>query len=380
MSDSKNQRAKEKIIRERIQLLLHYPFFGYLALGLEPTEAPGLGTMATDGKHLFYDPLFADRLEPKILRTVLAHETLHCALGHIWRKEGREDEKWNYAADHADNLILKKEGFAIPSNCLCDEKFTGMEAEIIYTKLPNAPPKNGRLMDSHDKWSRGKKPENSFGGEAGEKADKKLEKEWRERMVRAATSARNMGKLSGTIDQCVQDILQPKLDWRIILRDMITSCAKNDFRLFPSSKKHLWRNMYLPSISGETLEIAVGIDTSGSISAKEFQEFIAEIRGIAEQFDSHTLHLFFCDAKIHERMTLTAHDDWPEEFPKRNGGTNFIPVFNAIEEECLSISALVYLTDGDGKYPEYSPDYPVMWVLNNDYEVPWGQKIIMEEE
>lgn len=393
---SENKLARERIIRERVQLLIHYPFFGYLALGLELKEAPEVGTMATDGEHLFYNPAFVDRFDPKVLRTIVAHETLHCALGHLWRKEAREQEKWNYAADYATNLILKKEGFAIPANCLCDDKFDGMEAEIVYTKLPNSPSK-GRLLDSHDKWPQGKKnqpqtpppskdssgqtPNTSDGSGGGEnREDKDLEKLWQERLVRAATVARMQGKLPGTIDQCIQDILQPKLNWRIILRDMITSFAKNDFRLVPPSKRHLWRGIYLPSMDGETLEIAIGIDTSGSVSIKEFQEFLAEVRGVAEQFNDHALHLFFCDAGIHERVTLIPHDDWPEQFSKRNGGTNFVPVFDAVTDDNLTISALVYLTDGAGTYPKYPPEYPVIWILNTDYEVPWGQKIKMEVE
>ena len=413
---SENQRARERITRERVQLLVHYPFFGYLALGLELKEAPEVGTMATDGKRLFYNPAFVDRLDPKVLRAIIAHETLHCALGHLWRKEARKQEKWNRAADHAANLILKKGGFALPENCLCDDKFEGMEAEIIYAKLPDSPSSKERLLDSHDTWSQGNNknqpqmpppprdssdqtpkdeqekprgsddqkegqaPKTAGGSDDENREGNDLKKLWQERLVRAATAARMQGKLPGTVDQRIQDILQPKLNWRIILRDMITSFAKNNFRLVPPSKKHLWRGIYLPSMTGETLEIAIGLDTSGSVSEKEFQEFLAEVKGVAEQFDDHVLHFFFCDAAIHERVTLTPHDAWPEQFSKRNGGTSFVPVFDAIADDNLPVSALVYLTDGAGDYPKQPPEYPVIWILNTDYDVPWGQKIKMEAE
>src|SRR3989338_5755621 len=167
---TENQTIKEKIIRERVQLLLHRPFFGHLTLGLELKELspeelealpPECRTMATDGKHLYYNPAFVSRLDPKVLQTILAHETMHCALGHLWRQEKRKQLKWNYATDYAINLMLKKEGFSIPANCLCDDKFDGMEAEVIYRKLPDKKPK-GSLMDSHDKWpSDGKKGKNN---------------------------------------------------------------------------------------------------------------------------------------------------------------------------------------------------------------------------
>jgi len=405
---SENQTVREKIIRERVQLLLHRPFFGHLALGLElkelsPAELealpPECRTMLTDGRHLFYNPAFVNQLNPKILQTILAHETMHCALGHLWRQEKRKKLKWNYATDYAINLMLKKEGFAIPANCLCEDKFDGMEAEVIYRKLPNQKPK-GSLMDSHDKWpSDGKKgkgskdkdqpPQNGSGNESEPQPaqspssgddQEKLAKDWKDKLVRAATAARMQGKLPGTIDRLIQDMLEPKLDWKIILRDLITSLTRNDFRLFPVSKRHLWRNIYLPSLHGEKLEIAVGIDTSGSVSAKEFQEFIAEIRGITEQFMDFTLYLFFSDAEIHDRITLSSNEEWPEQFPKKDGGTSFIPVINLVTEEYPQVSALVYLTDGAGSYPEYPPDYPVIWVLNTNTELPWGQNIRMEVE
>src|SRR3989338_8108378 len=414
---TENQTIKEKIIRERVQLLLHRPFFGHLTLGLELKELspeelealpPECRTMATDGKHLYYNPAFVSRLDPKVLQTILAHETMHCALGHLWRQEKRKQLKWNYATDYAINLMLKKEGFSIPANCLCDDKFDGMEAEVIYRKLPDQKPK-GSLMDSHYKWpSDGKKgknnkeqnPQNNGGTEeqrpqnnsgasdqppqptqsssSGNDEQDKLAKDWKDKLIRAATAARMQGKLPGSVNQLIQDMLEPKLDWKVILRDLITSLTRNDFRLFPVSKKHLWRNIYLPSLYGEKLEIAVGIDTSGSVSAKEFQEFIAEIRGITEQFMDFTLYLFFSDAEIHDRITLSPNEEWPEQFPKKDGGTSFTPVINLVTEEYPQVSALVYLTDGAGSYPEYPPDYPVIWVLNTDTVLPWGQNIRME--
>ena len=421
---------EEKIIRARSTLLLKFPFFGHLALSFVLKEDVEVETMGTDGVHLYYDPAFVAKLEPKILETVVAHEALHCALGHLWRREWREHGKWNRAADHADNLILKKQGFVIPANCLCDDKFEGMGAEEIYSKLPdNESSKNGKLMDSHDTWGKGEqssplppKPSQAKGDDQPEKKNKsqtspadgqsnnesgsdsedtnkaeegdgtplnkaaeqdeaaqKLQDTWKERMVRAANAARMQGKLPGELERLVQDVLEPVLDWRAILHDLLTSDDRRDFRLIPPSKKHLWRGIYLPSVYGQKLEVGVGVDTSGSVSREQFQEFLAEVRGIAEQFDDYLIHLFFCDARIHDRSTLTPQDDWPESFPKRDGGTSFVPVFKQIEEEDIRISTLVYLTDGYGDYPEYEPDYRVIWVLNSDKQVPWGEEIRLKQ-
>ena len=394
---NKSEQAKNKILRARIQLLVKCPFFGFLALGLEPVESSKVKTLQTDGKRLLYNPEYVNRQNEKVLETFIAHEVIHCALGHLWRKGKRNGNKWNYAADYAANIILKREKFVLWDGALCEDRFAGMEAERIYDLLPDDLLKQDQ-DDSHDEWPEkgneetkndqneesedGKKPSSDpkkqEGASSGGDKSEKIEKEWKERAVRAATSARMQGKLPGSLAELVQDILEPKLDWRVILHDMIKSCAKNDFRLFPPAKKHLWRGMYLPTVTGEVLEIAVGIDSSGSIEKAEFQEFMAEVKGIAEQFEDYMIHLFICDAKVHFSVVLTPYSEWPDEFPKHSGGTDFRPVFEAIEEEDLRISALIFLTDGAGTYPEFSPDYPVIWALNKDHDVPFGDKILVE--
>ena len=129
-----NLSAEQRIIRERIQLLKHYPFFGHLSLGLKLMEGSSISTMGTDGIHLIYNAVYVAQLEDKILRAIIAHEVLHCALGHLWRKENRSHDRWNIAADHAVNLTLKKEGFTLPKNICCDEKYENMSAEMIYAR------------------------------------------------------------------------------------------------------------------------------------------------------------------------------------------------------------------------------------------------------
>ena len=265
----------------------------------------------------------------------------------------------------------------MPSYGLCDEKYDGMEAEIIYTKLPEMPPKGKRLVDSHGPWEKASEKKEGEGRSGGKQ--EALARLWQERVARAAHAARGMGKLSGALEDTVRDVLDPKLDWRVILRDMITAQARNDFRLIPPSRKHLWRGIYLPTMEGETLEVAIAVDTSGSISVEQFQMFMAEIRGVTEQFSDYTLHLFFCDGAVHDHIVLTRHDEWPQELPKRGGGTRFTPVFDALDELPRCPSALVYLTDGDGAYPEQSPGFPVIWLLTQAWTVPFGTTILMEE-
>ena len=79
----------QKLTRARVQLLLAQPFFGTLSLRLK--LVPGdLPTMATDGARIVYNPAFVGELRPAELEGTLAHEVMHCALGHQCRRGERD--------------------------------------------------------------------------------------------------------------------------------------------------------------------------------------------------------------------------------------------------------------------------------------------------
>src|SRR5579884_4288652 len=98
-------------------------------------DARDLPTMATDGTRIVYNPAFVDELKPAELEGTLAHEVLHCALGHHCRRGNRDPGLWNEAADLAINPILIKNGFTLPSGALIDPAFTNLSAEEIYARL-----------------------------------------------------------------------------------------------------------------------------------------------------------------------------------------------------------------------------------------------------
>ena len=127
-------------------------------------------TMATDGYHIFVNPAFCEKLLNHKMG-VLAHEVMHCLLGHIERRGDRNSNMWNQAIDHATNLLLLQMDFELPEEGLFDQKYTGQTAEEIYEKLNDQYKKQLKLLsqlsededDSHDS-----KPEGT-----AEKSDQK---------------------------------------------------------------------------------------------------------------------------------------------------------------------------------------------------------------
>ena len=129
--------AADKLLRARSALVTNHPFFGCLALSLHVVEddKEAAGTMATDGKSLFYSPSFVDGLSDSELRGVLAHEVWHCACCHMTRRQSRDHALWNDACDYVINLDVLASGFVLPPDGLIDHRFKGFSAEEVYAAL-----------------------------------------------------------------------------------------------------------------------------------------------------------------------------------------------------------------------------------------------------
>src|SRR5260370_32738163 len=96
-----------RIQKARIALLLSELFFGSLIMHLKPVEDPSKAkAFSTDGRNLYYNQAFLDKLDDRQLRTILAHEVMHCALLHPFRRGERDQKRFNKAADYAINNFL----------------------------------------------------------------------------------------------------------------------------------------------------------------------------------------------------------------------------------------------------------------------------------
>ena len=323
---------------------------------------------------------------------------------HSYIANGIVVHNCDFAVNH---LVLQLQGhdergreirFELPPNVLHNPNFADKEAEWIYNQLPETEVIEVTLtLDSHDDWmggnggGKGKKDEGEGksevsqggAGENGDEEDKApadttegLEQRIREMVAQSANQARMKGKLPGYLKELVEGVLQPKLDWKTILQDMIVSCVKSDFCMMPPNKKHLYRGFILPGLTGTEINVACIIDTSGSISSKEMQEFLAEVKGICDAYEEYTIYLMTCDTEVHQRWEIRPFDPMPTVMEGR-GGTDFREAL--AEAERLPVTSIIYLTDGFGSYPDKEPMVPVIWVSSTDYKYPWGQVIRLPE-
>lgn len=202
-----------------------------------------------------------------------------------------------------------------------------------------------------------------------------LEVQWQQRLAGAAQQALQAGKMGGSMARLVDHLLQPRLPWRMLLARYMTAMARDDFSYMRPSRRE--GDAILPSLRSSQVEIAVAVDTSGSIRANEMDEFLSEISALKGQMRARVT-LLTCDSELADGCPWF-FEPW-EEFrcPARilgGGGTDFRPVFEWLEDQDRNPELLVYFTDGQGHFPENEPNYPVIWLVKGKETVPWGQRI-----
>ncbi len=371
-------------------------FFASLALRLEALPAWDVPTLATDGERLLFNPEYALSLSEREVVGVVAHEVMHCALGHHARRGVRDPLRWNIACDLAVNPVLLGAGFDLPRGRLLpgEGEFagwpTGLSAEDYYARLPDKSSQSSDESgdgngagDSGDAGGSGDDP----GGcgsvrDAGDGSPAKQqasEASWQVAVAQAAriAEARGRGDLSAGLERAVEAILRPSVPWREVLREFVTRTARNDYRWNRPNRRFVARRLYLPSLAGESLgEVVIGVDVSGSIGQEELNRFAAELLGIVDAYDVH-LTVLYHDIRVTKVEEWSPGDGPIKLRPIGGGGTSHGRVFRWLEEHGVNPNCMICLTDLQTTFPSDSPPYPVLWAVVGGCfsEPPFGQRL-----
>lgn len=336
------------------------PFFAHLAMELQRKPDPKIPTAATDGRYLYFNPDYVNSLKPELVQSLVLHEILHVSNGHCWRKGTREHKRWNIACDYFVNLLIRDQcNGEIDKQWLIDDKWKGLAAEEIYAQLPepkgqgdNGETGPGEVIDAEQSGHDGKV----------------LEKEWQQKLVNAAAAVAR-GNVPSQFAHIIDEILNPKVPWQMLLQRFVQSIARTDYSWSRPNRKYSWQGFTLPSLYSQRVgHIAFAVDTSGS-THEYWNQFLDEAQAVLDQVQPEKLSYFEADCAIGKRAIYHPGDRLERQV-SGGGGSATEPVFDALLADDDMPLCCVYLTDGVISYPDIEPPFPVLWVICNDQMTP----------
>ena len=355
MITKEHQKALDKT---KVELFLRpdSTFIVTVCYGLKHEFDPSIPTAATNGKTVKYNPDFFMSLNQKERLGLMLHETWHVVFDHVGeisRRQNRCPIKWNIAGDHVINLMLLKSGVTLPEGALADTRYKGMSTEQIYDLLPDdvPPPKINDLLPCD--------------GDP-EKFKAELEDLLSQATVKANMAGEGIGSLPGEIQQALEKLLAPKLNWKNILSQYFTSMAKTDYSFRRPNRRYLPKHI-IPSAYSEALgDVVVAVDASGSITDDEITRIITEASGIIRSTKLKKLRLLQFDTSIHSIDEINNLSDIKKITIKGRGGTCLRETMDWLKENKPDVC--VIFTDGEFHQDYVDPKLPIIWLVHSQQE------------
>lgn len=303
----------------------------------------------------------------------MEHEIMHVALGHIWMRFD-DEQRGNYALDCVVNSYLSEdclhESWIHPSRYGLPTK---KSAIWYYKQLENneqykqdAQNDQSGMIDPsmmHQLWEDVK--------------DDIMAKEFVKDIIRKSKDlcSGSYGNIPGDIMDMVDDFLKkkkPMMPWNQVLRMFVAMAT--DSILDYTQKRISKRFGTRPGTrKGDVLDLAVIIDTSGSMSLKHIGLLWSEVFWIWRSGAKVTV--YECDTKVHKPIKYRGK--WNGEVHGR-GGTYFDLALAEVEKN--RHDAAIYFTDGFAPKVERRYRLPVLFVLTTDlppedYPYQWGKTV-----
>lgn len=380
-------------------------------------------TAATNGRDAMYGRAFVDGLTDKELAFLVLHENMHKCYRHLttWRHlHEKNKELANQACDYVINIQLhdmdpEHTMIQMPTDKktrkpigLIDVRFRGMDTKQVFDiLLKEADECSGSKGESGAGQAQGQagteqtdSGSESSGGHGGmddhdwEGAQAMSAEEQKELAREVEGALRQGGIYAGSVGgdmlRSVKTMLEPRVDWREVLRSFIRVSLKD--RDSPSWRRahrnYLWQDIILPSIMGKRMKsLVIAMDTSGSIGGEMLELFMGELNKALKVASPDRVDILYWDYAVagHETYVKDNMRDIAHKTqPKGGGGTDpdCLPPYMAKMK--LDPDAIIVLTDG---YMSSKPENwagvnkPILWCVigSESFRVPKGQKVNVKE-
>jgi predicted metal-dependent peptidase len=370
----------ESLFKISKDLMLKEPYYGLFLIMTDKSWDNRLPTAGVCRQGINYslkiNTDFWDSLSYNHRLGLLKHELLHLVFFHPLMGDDFADKKmFNVAADVEINQYIDAE--YLPEGALLPSSFPELSlppkagTKVYYDILSKGKSElldkiigaigSGNIVIEHDdkqhtvpdhEWEDFKNLSDS---------EKKLISSQAEYQLREVyeNTIKSCGKVPAEIKEILSKLepLPEKFNWKGYLRRFVGRSNK----VYTKKLKRKFNKRFEenPGLKiKKKNHILVAIDTSGSVSVKELEEFFSEVHHIHKTGVDVTI--VQCDAAISNiseykpNMDIKIHG---------RGGTSFDPVINYYDANFSKYTALIYFTDGEA-HPPNKPKGNLLWVLS----------------
>ena len=357
-------------------------FLANMACSLPVVINDEISTARTNGKSIEINSEFFMSRNKEERTFILAHETLHVVYMHMLRCEHRDPSKFNTAADYVINGDLDSQKFTLIPGVLLNHAFDGLSTEEVYRRILTEPESKEEQDNPLKDDVRYTEDGDDTGSGMSEEEKEELEEEIRNMIVSAAQSAELQDKkdsIPPSVQRMLEELLKPKINWKVLLRRFMQSLANFDYTWRKPRRRMLPLGIYMPSVYSEGLsKVTFAIDTSGSITEKQFNQFMSEVYAVMKQFSPKIIDVMQFDHALQAHDVVKSLRDLQHIVFKGHGGTRPDVALEAFNE--TDSLALFVITDGYFNKPKVVVDRPVFWCVfnNTDFKPPYGKVVHLE--
>ncbi len=371
---------------ELVRYKLHQkmPYLRRVIWAIRPIKEEGLGTFGVDALgRMFYDDTVPWTVDEQV--AVFFHEINHLIRDHHGRLGSKDPMLWNIAGDAEINDDL--DDWGLPQGCILPSFFgmaNGLTAEEYYNqgaeKLQQLKQKMQAEAEKDGKdyqpgkgqcggVAGGHEPHGSSdgGGEVTDEdgnpvkgmseAGKEALRQELAKDIKEASKTR--GTVPGGLEAWANSILNPVVPWQKVLAGHvkralnITSGGATDYTFSRPARRDT-RPWIRPKAISRKPEVAIVIDTSGSVSDKMLAQFMGEITGIFKA-TAQTVSVLFVDAYVHGVQKVSTSAQTKLLRPKGRGGTDMRVGIEGAMKLRPKPNIIITLTDGYTPWPDHEP-------------------------
>jgi len=332
-------------------------------------------TAATDGRHIYTNPDFFLKGSQQFQQFILIHETYHVVFKHVCRGKAMphlDQKRMNCAEDYMINLLIDDVMGYHPEECLFDEQYRGMSSMEIYHLLPAdiEPPGGPDVLALALPGEGVADGEGTAGDQVTQEDIDALAANIDQMVIAAAIHHEKKTGLgpggTGTgssLERYIEAMTNPAINWLPLARKHMTAHIGNTMSMRKPNRRWLPHKMIMASRSGKGMnDVAVYLDSSGSVTPNELNEYLAFVRHMHTSIKPHTTHIASFDHLLHPGGKYPRSARIPSLTLEGGGGTDIYNVMDDAAE--IEPKLVVVFTDGHFHPPlQSSVPYDLLWII-----------------